>query len=113
VSADDQELNAPMTVGEALRQHEMLVAQAVDQAYRAAELQISEAERQRGVIEDLRSHHRNLNRAYVLLVGLTIAIIWPPIATALFKSTYDATFASALGYLGDLGVTMYALKRRY
>ena len=104
---------ATMTVGEAIKLSRMTVKQACEAAYRDAELQIRESEKLRQTVEDKRSIHRNKNRAYVLMVGLTISLIWPILAVHLFDSSFLANFASALGYVGDLGVTFYALMKRY
>lgn len=102
-----------MTYGDAIKLARMTVKQACEAAYRDTQLQIRDADKERQTVEDARSIHRNKNRAWVLVCGLTVSIIWPFIAIHLFKSQDLANFASALGYCGDLGVTFYALKRRY
>ena len=89
---------AAMTVGEAIKLAEMTVKQACERSYRDTELQIRDNDTTRQATEDMRSIHRNKNRAYVLVCGLTISIVWPMIATALFKSQDLANYASALGY---------------
>lgn len=76
-------------------------------------LQISAMADREKHAEDRRSLHRNANRTTVLLIGFSIALFWPIVAMHLFHSTYAATYASALGYLGDIGFTVYALCRRY
>lgn len=113
MSTPDSERRRLMTVGEALKLARITERQACERAYRDAELQIREADKSRQATEDVRSIHRNRNRAYVLLCGLTVSILWPEIAIHLFSSQFAANFASALGYCGDLGVTFYALRRRY
>ena len=102
-----------MTVGEALKLAKLTKRDACDTTYRETELQIRDADTVRQATEDKRSIHRNKNRAYVLVVGLTISLIWPMVAVHLFNSQFLANFASALGYCGNLGVTFYALMKRY
>ena len=104
---------AYMPVSMALKLAQLTLKQACEQAYRDTQLQIRDADQARQAIEDKRSVHRNRNRAYVLLVGLSISLAWPVIAIHLFDSGFLANFASALGYIGDLSVTFYALHRRY
>lgn len=103
----------PITVETAIKLAEMTVKQACERAYRDTELQIRDAAANAKSIEDKRSVHRNANRTVVLLVGFAISLLWPFIAIHMFHSTNGATFASALGYLGDIGVTTYALIKHY
>lgn len=113
MSAADDLAGQFMTWGQAVKLANLTRQQACEQAYRDTELQIRDAESERSRTEETRSVHRNANRTIVLIVGFLISISWPFLAVHLFHSTYGATFASALGYLGDIGVTTYALVRRY
>ena len=108
-----EERAAYMPVSMALKLAQLTLRQACEQAYRDTELQIRDAERARQKVEDERSVHRNRNRTYVLLVGFTISLVWPVLAVRLFASDFLANYASALGYTGDLAVTLWALHRRY
>lgn len=113
MSATDDLAGQFMTWGQAVKLANLTRQQACEQAYRDTELQIRDADMARQAVEDARSIHRNANRTIVLVVGFLVSLFWPPIAIHFFSSTYAATFASALGYVGDIGVTTYALYRRY
>ena len=64
------ERNSEMTVGMSLKLAYMTRAQAVEQAWREAELQIRDADAARQETEDTRSRRRNRNRLGVLAARL-------------------------------------------
>lgn len=109
----EAEREALMTVGRALKLAHMTIGQAQEVAYRDAELLIREMDRVRQAVEDKRSRHRNLNRLLVLIVSLTCALLWPMIMMDVFHSVVGTAWTTAVANTGDIGVTAYALKRRY
>ena len=108
-----EERAAYMPVSMALKLAQLTLKQACEQAYRDTELLIREADQARQAIEDKRSVYRNRNRTYVLLAGFAISLVWPVLAVQMFQSNELANYASALGYTGDIAITLRALHRRY
>lgn len=104
---------APMSVGMALKLANMTRAQAAEQAWRNAELQIRQADADRQVIEDVRSQRRNRNRSYMLLAGFVLAIVWPLVAKGVLNWPAGLTWTPAIAVVGDLCVTTYAYFRKY
>lgn len=102
-----------MTLSMALKLAAMTRAQAVEQAYRDAELQIRQSDLTRQATEDLRSIRRNRNRVFVLCMGLVMSILWPAIMLHFFHSTVGTAWTTAVANTGDMLVTLYAWRRRY
>jgi hypothetical protein len=63
--------------------------------------------------EDARSIKRNHNRILVLLCGITGSAVWPALMMCTTHSAMLATFGAPIGFVFALGVTVYAMIRRY